>query len=356
MMARTETPTLNPVGWAVFVELTRYCDLKCPMCRPVGHRRWKGVHMSDETFDRVRGEVLHSARFVSLRGWGESTILPSFPKRVKQVAMAGAMVKVTTNLHSTPEASLEALAEANAQVGVSLDSANPALLRKIRGGARMDRIVDNIRRLFQRYKAFGGTPGRIYLSVTVSAWNADGLYDLVKLAASLGIVEVRLFPVRGSALGAATELEAQFSAITAFSERHGIDVQVGARLCPEMRIESPFPNGCCIHPFQYLVVHYDGKLGFCDQVMGPADQCFVVGDLMTESLDDVYQGKAWIHARGHHAGGRKSPWPGDKVCAWCYAHRFIDDEPLLDPDLARRVIRVRDVWFDHAAVAQAEAW
>src|SRR6266851_6288585 len=74
---------------ALFVELTRHCNLACPMCRNPGEVP-ASLRMSEQMFARIESELFPTADLIDLRGWGESLILPEFPERARRASRFGA--------------------------------------------------------------------------------------------------------------------------------------------------------------------------------------------------------------------------------------------------------------------------
>src|SRR5260370_3822953 len=124
---------------ALFVELTRHCNLLCPMCRVRGQVS-PSQRMSARLFEQVEAELFPTADLIDLRGWGESLILPEFPDRAYRAARFGASLRVVTNLSFRRDSVLDLLSELGFYVGISIDSADPAVLQLLRHGASLETI------------------------------------------------------------------------------------------------------------------------------------------------------------------------------------------------------------------------
>ena len=120
--------TLQSLPRALFVELTRACNLSCEMCREPGTIS-PSQRMSEALFARIEAELFPTADLIDLRGWGESLILAEFPDRARRAARSGAALRVVTNLSFRRDATLDLLAELGFYVGVSIDTADADLLR-----------------------------------------------------------------------------------------------------------------------------------------------------------------------------------------------------------------------------------
>src|SRR5579863_7238497 len=69
---------LEAMPRVLFVELTRFCNLACQMCREPG-AVGRDQSLSTQLFDRFATEFFPTTEIVDLRGWGESLILPEWP-------------------------------------------------------------------------------------------------------------------------------------------------------------------------------------------------------------------------------------------------------------------------------------
>lgn len=319
----------------LLVELTRMCNLSCEMCRPPSYNRTAGSLQAD-LFERVADELMPYAEIVDLRGWGESLILPGFEDRLAQTLKTGTTVRIVTNLSFRRDAALDSLAQAGAYICISLDSANPKMLRRLRRGARLDLIERNLKRLTETY-AEHGRGDRLCLYVTCQAPNLDSLGDIVDFAARCGVRDVRFAPVTvapGSELELPqdrAQLRAAFNEVEARAMRQNVRASVTA---------SPFdhphakPNeSACLHPWTHCYVATDGRVGFCDHLIGPDGDPYVLGNLTTTPFEEIWNGPAWVALRQTHVTTRDVSAPHFGECAWCYRNRYLDSENLLEPAL-----------------------
>ncbi|MCL4198870.1 MAG: SPASM domain-containing protein [Phycisphaerales bacterium] len=323
---------------ALFVELTRFCNLACPMCRSRGEVR-KDQRMSRALFDRIADELFEAAELVDLRGWGESLILPEFPERAKRVRAAGCELRIVTNLSFRRSSVLEQLIELEAHVGVSIDAASPGLLRWIRGGAALDLMEANLKLLAEGYRR-RGLNDRLCAYVTCQRPAIDELPVLVDLLARAGVTRMLLAPVTvdtGSPLcleGAEHRLLVTLSKVRERAAKLGIEVGLTASL-----FEGHWPRedaSTCSHPWSYCYITYDGRVGFCDHLIGPHGDPYIMGDLCESSFESIWNGDAWQRLRAEHAGRRRPDAPLFAECAWCYRNRHVDFEHVLDPELAAK--------------------
>jgi MoaA/NifB/PqqE/SkfB family radical SAM enzyme len=295
--------------------------------------------MSSELFEYVAKELFPCAELVDLRGWGESLILPEFLERMERALAYGCDIRLVTNLSFRRPAVLNALIEAGAYVGVSVDAADDELLKDIRGGANLALIVDNLTVLANGYKQ-GGFADRLRLYVTCQRKNLNVLDEIVSLAEKAGIGDIFLAPVTVepisplSIIGQERSFPVVLERLRVKARHAGVRVFQTSNLW-EGQFELDASGPSCIHPWMYCHVTYDGRVGFCDHLIGPHGDPFILGRLQSDPFEEIWNGDAWADLRREHCGTRRSNAPRFSECAWCYRNRFTDFEDLLEPKLCR---------------------
>jgi MoaA/NifB/PqqE/SkfB family radical SAM enzyme len=318
---------------ALFIELTRHCNLACPMCRYPGEVP-PTQRMSEALFARVEAELFPTADLIDLRGWGESLILPEFPDRARRASRHGASLRVVTNLSFRRDAVLDLLADLGFYVGVSIDSADAEVVSFLRGGAKLSIIEANLARLGERYRALG-LQDRLNLYVTLQAPALPALEQIIDLAARHGIEDVRLAPV-GTSLAFLSLSPVKTELVDALDRVRrraaATNVRVSVTASP---LEGMLPNentGACVHPWMWCYVTYEGRIGFCDHLIA-ADH-YTLGSLRTDAFDQIWNGAAWVALREEHLRDRRASAPHFHECAWCYRNRHVDCEDIVEPSQA----------------------
>lgn len=320
---------------ALFVELTRHCNLACPMCRNPGEVP-PGLRMSEDLFALVEAELFPTADMIDLRGWGESLILPEFEDRARRAAAFGADLRVVTNLSFRRDDILDLLAELGFHVGVSIDSADRDILAFLRGGARLDLIEANLARLAAAYRR-RGLGHRLNLYVTCQLPALASLEGVVDLAARAGVHDLRLAPV-GTGLrflavaSVPSEVKTALERVAARAERTGVQVSVTASIVDGLQPNDD--DDACLHPWTWCYVAYNGRLGFCDHLIA-ADH-YTFGTLGEAPFEEIWNGAAWSALRREHAGARRPSAPYFHECAWCYKNRHVDCEDIVEPAYGER--------------------
>jgi MoaA/NifB/PqqE/SkfB family radical SAM enzyme len=315
---------------ALFIELTRHCNLACPMCRNPGEVP-ATLRMTEQLFSRIERELFPTADLIDLRGWGESLILPEFEDRAVRASAFGASLRVVTNLSFRRDRILDLLAELGFHVGVSIDSADAEVLALLRRGANLALIERNLRSLADAYHRRGAA-ARLNLYVTCQKPALPTLERIVDLAARAGIGDIRFAPVgtRLPFLSIASESRALNDALERVrvrAEQANIRVSMTASL-----IDDLFPNEngrACLHPWTWCYVAYDGRIGFCDHLIA-ADH-YTFASIEETAFETIWNSPAWTALRTEHLRERRASAPYFHECAWCYKNRHVDCEDIVEP-------------------------
>ncbi len=322
---------------ALFVELTRYCNLACGMCRSPGEVS-NVERMNACLFSRIEEALFPTADMIDLRGWGESLVLSEFPDRARRAVRFGAAGRILTNLSFRKDEVLDVLSELGFYVGVSIDSADPRILSQLRAGANIKLIESNLRKLSEQYHR-RGIADRLNLYVTCQRPALGNLEGIVDFAASLGVSDVRLAPVGTSnpllALRPAREeVRNALERVRARALATKTRVSFTASLLDGVLAKED--QDVCIHPWMFCYIAFNGRIGFCDHLVG-VDRC-TFGDVHRQSFESIWNSPEWVALRREHLRGRDRSAPFFHECAWCYQNRHLDCEDILEP--ARSAARI----------------
>ena len=316
----------------VMVELTQGCNLSCEMCRPI-YIPVSARRMHRLLFDQIAVQLFPTAEMVDLRGWGESLLLPEIAEYITTVANSGAAIRFVSNLSFERPELIPLLTRHHVYVAVSIDTADAALLRRLRGGARLELIKQNLAQLATAYICKWGTAERLSIGCTVQRPALESLHGMVELAAETGISHLRLFGVdvpSHSDLALDGHEQAVSRALTRVIEtasRLGIAVSLGTRLVD--RTPLPTPEPACLRYWSSATFTYDGMFGFCDHLIGPLAETQGIGSLLYQDFDTLWNSP---HIQSLRAGVLQDT----AECQWCRTNRYIDFEDFFEPELAHR--------------------
>ena len=324
-----------------FIELTRNCNLHCPMCR--GDDIPEHDHgMKDDILRKALDIVIKYAKVVDLRLWGESTLDDRLLELAGFLHDKGIMTRLYTNLNARYADYYRQLARTGIMLAISLESGIAENYKRLRVGGSLERLESNL-------EAFVETCHREelvnipYFSVVVSEHNMSDFCSIVELASKHGIHEIELNPIscfekgkhrtgfraadRDAAVKALSEMEIM-------SERCGITVTVAATLFSENSV----PVHRCIHPWKYCVIGIDGRIRYCDHIGKKIRG--IMGDLNENSFEDIWNSEQYRTVRRQH---RKYDFTGLKKegmdCGWCARNRYGNSEWLVEPGIEAIVLK-----------------
>nr|WP_165374255.1 SPASM domain-containing protein [Sorangium cellulosum] len=292
------------------------------------------------TFADIASVLFPHARFVDLRGWGESTILHNFDEYLDIAQQHPIKIKLITNATVNRPELWRRLGRDGVITGVSFDAAETGLFRVLRGGARMDQIVANIERLVEACREAGRDPGeQVYLCITASGSNIDQIDRVIELGMSLGLRRFKIEPLWAPS-GAPDLLEHHAERVRRCTEKlaalaraTGCLVEYSASLLSELT-DPKATRKVCIHPWEYCYINARGRIGFCDHLNGREE--FAWGEWGRQSFLEFWNGEQMRRLRSEHVrrlSGEAIQSCGD--CNWCYDRRYMDLEDWIDPSWAQ---------------------
>jgi radical SAM protein with 4Fe4S-binding SPASM domain len=273
----------------VIIAVTNVCDLACIHCaHPVLVRSpgYKGTFMAPEVHSRIVEEV---SQFKD-RLWvfryaadGEGMLHPNFLDFVKEAKDAGiGPVNLTTNAMTLTEDKARRLLEAPIDViDVSLDAFSKEAYEKIRRKGKFEQVTGNLMRLIELRNELRA-PTKIMTSIISQKEALDEVDDFVEFWGQ----HVDEVLVRGlnTDLGVVNASETYFKDIARWP-------------CPQF--------------WKRMTVNQHGDVRFC------VEDWFnegLVGNIMEQSLQEIWQGPLYQKFRDLHLSGR---WGEMKMCQGC---------------------------------------
>jgi MoaA/NifB/PqqE/SkfB family radical SAM enzyme len=124
---------------------------------------------------------------VEINNHGETTIINGWEKVAAKLLEASFEVSITSNLaKSFSDEEITALA--NMTVYLSIDAVDPELFRKLRLGARLERVLENVRRIQLRKKELNISKPFGWRTILCDA-TYPGVLELINLGLQLGVTE-----------------------------------------------------------------------------------------------------------------------------------------------------------------------
>jgi MoaA/NifB/PqqE/SkfB family radical SAM enzyme len=176
----------------LYLEVTNRCNLLCETCPRTFETLEPPADMSWALFARIVDQVPNVARVV-LHGVGEPMLVKDLPRMVRYLKDRGTYVLFNTNgTLMQPKRFQELIDTGLDELRVSLDAADRATYRRVRGKDFFDRIVRDVGRFVAFQKATGAATPRVSLWLTGLKETVDQLPAFVRLAAEMGVTEVHL--------------------------------------------------------------------------------------------------------------------------------------------------------------------
>ena len=179
----------------LYIELTRNCNMKCKMCYQYFIDNNSSKVMSFDLFKKIADELFLYAKFVDLRGFGESIILPNFLDYVNYALKFDCDFGLISNLSVKNDKLWGHLIKNNLWIGISIDGADKKTYGEIRNEKYFNQVVKNIKLLVSLSKKYKTDIKRLYFIVVVQQANIGKLDEIVLLAKKLGIKKIEFKPV-----------------------------------------------------------------------------------------------------------------------------------------------------------------
>nr|WP_294492559.1 radical SAM protein [uncultured Anaerosporobacter sp.] len=171
-------------------ELTNACNLNCIMCGR-NAADFKPTVFDMEVF-RSFEPMMDVVEEVTLLGWGEPTIHPHFNEMLEIINKYSARKYFCSNGMNLKKIK-NAIFDYNVDVfAISLDGATDETNGRIRRGSKIDQITEDLNEIVRIKKDRGLKYPWINFVFCAMASNLHELPDLVRLAANIGIDEVKV--------------------------------------------------------------------------------------------------------------------------------------------------------------------
>ncbi|HEY9724189.1 MAG TPA: radical SAM protein [Oscillatoriaceae cyanobacterium] len=283
-----QAPTLKSRPQRIVLEMTNKCNLRCTMCA-ISYNTFSNTSMDMALFEKV-WPFIETAREVALFGYGEPLVNPHFKEMFERCAQVDGLVTYfTTNGTMLDRVAESIVVNRLTYLGISTDGATPETYERIRRGGKLQKLIDNVK-LINHYKQLHGLPGPYMRFAFVGMRdNIHELPMLVRLAAELGMQEVKFTylvahteNMREQVLWYHPELVREhLGAARDEASRLGIKLNTQPTIGEDTSTDFHRP---CHVAWEDLFVGSDGKVRPC---MISND---VLGDLGKEDLETIWNG------------------------------------------------------------------
>lgn len=276
------------------VEVTNYCNLRCPMCpREIAERGYGNMDFG--LFAKLADEAAKfSYRIVLPQGFGESFIHPRFRDMLLYLHEKNVHpTMVITNGTMLTEKNVAALIDGKVDlVNVSLDGTVKEIYEQIRKNANYERVVANVQYLFQERERRGSELPRIILRMI----QMDETKEDVESFKSLW----------GPWIKPGDEI--------AFSSYQTWNGSVKDKRVQEAKSDPPVKRAAgspCRMLYKTAQVYFDGRVTPCCYDYNCTME---IGNANEQSIEEIWTGERIQHFRRLHEEGRSDEIP---ICNGC---------------------------------------
>ena len=321
---RTPVAAHDPV--CLYLEVTNRCNLLCTTCPRTFEELEPPADMSWELFTSITDQFPKIERVV-LHGVGEPMMVAELPKMVRHLKQRGVYVLFNTNGTLMREKKTRELIEAGLdEMRISLDAAEPKAFEAVRGRDLFGRIVRNVRNLVALKNRMGAANPRLSLWLTGLQETLEQLPAFIRLAYSMGIMEVhlqRLVYFESNQIGMARpelslfeqrELEEGKYLIDAekLAAELGVFFDASGAADPETSLRpsgGDAPWSLCRRPWSVMYFTAHGRALPC--CIAPFSmrgyENFTLGDARTTTLSEIWNGQEYRSFREALLGGDPPP-------------------------------------------------
>jgi MoaA/NifB/PqqE/SkfB family radical SAM enzyme len=306
--ARDTVAEAPPV--CLYLEVTNRCNLLCETCPRTFEALEPPADMSWALFTRIVDQVPGVARAV-LHGVGEPMLVRELPQMIRYLKDRGIYVLFNTNgTLLRPARFPELIATGLDELRVSLDAADAATYRIVRGKDFFGRIVRDVRKLTQYQAETGALTPRVSLWLTGLKETVQQLPEFVRLAADMGVREVHLqrlvFDESGFGMARAesslfeqtrAEEQAAIEAAQALGAELGVTLDASGATEPgaSLKKQSDQPWSTCRRPWSLMYFTAHGRALPCCIAPFSARgyDTYTLGDATQQTLREIWNGAAY---------------------------------------------------------------
>lgn len=290
---------LNWTPYALDIEPTTRCNLKCPMCT---HTYWsrKEQDMSAEVFERIIRDIPSLIK-VKLQGIGEPLLSPHFFELLEIAEKYKVCVHTISNGTTLTDTIIDKLYDSSlVELQISLDSPAKSTYEQIRVGADFDKTISKLERLCSHPKR-----KKMSISIWATIWN-DSMHEapkLVELCKRLGVDSLFLSFGLGNWGDAAVEQSIKGHRVLPNDTYLKIEKE-----CRQTNINSPliliiFPPSDrrgfqikqCVWPKTSAFISCDGFVTPCCLSVNP--EKFNFGNIKDKTFNEIWNGVEYAKFR-----------------------------------------------------------
>ncbi len=278
----------------VRMDTTNRCNLRCRMC-PMRlsdedpEREWADI--DPELFRRIEDQVFPLAWTVGLSCGAEPFCNGSFPDYLAKLYRADVPVRevVTNGTLMGGDRTASLLDTPPTSLTVSIDGSTSGTHALIRGGADLEGVLGNVRRLVRLRDEKRSRFPMVAFSMTLQRSNLHELPDVVQLAAGVGAVSVGvvpLVPYQGLDMSdQVLEMDSE-EVVSVMDEARARASRLGVELVPAA---PDGEGGGCPYLSDWVYIDPQGRVNPCPYW----DTSRPLGNLSRQSFAEIWDGEPY---------------------------------------------------------------
>ena len=298
----------------LYLEVTNRCNLLCETCPRTFAELEPPADMSLDLFRRIVDQAEGLKRAV-LHGVGEPMLVRELPEMIRYLKARGVYVLFNTNgTLLRPAKFPELVATGLDELRVSLDAADAATYKAVRGKDFFRRIVRDVGKFTAYLANNGASTPRVSLWLTGLKETIGQLPAFVRLAAEMGVTEVHLqrlvFSEQGFGMARAEsslfeqtrdEEQAAIAAAMALGRTLGVTLDASGATEPGLSLQrqGERPWAGCRRPWSLMYFTANGRALPCciAPFSAPGYEGYTLGDATREGLAEIWNGPAYQEFR-----------------------------------------------------------
>lgn len=300
----------------LYLELANTCNSRCNTC-PLTFGHSETPAMLDRSMAASLAAQAPDLERVVLHGLGEPLLNPAVADIVADFEARGVDTCFNTNGLLLNAARAAALLDAGlSELRVSLDAADPAMYRRIRGVNGHRVVLANLTRFVAARDGRGSVRPKVTVYFTAARENVDELPAVVAAVSRVGVDALVVQRLTYWGEGMATEDQSLFRRLaererTALADAQALAAELGlevtgtAGLGPIEALERAPGRGGCVRPWTTMYVTAHGNVYACciAPFTGVARDDLILGNALSSGLGAVWSGDRYEALRYGLRGG-----------------------------------------------------
>lgn len=312
---------------------TARCNMRCPMCQ-VDRRKGTRQHpdLPRGLLEKIAPHLFPTLRILNLTRRGEPFVDSSLLRIVQLCRKYNVKLDINTNGTLMNRKWSERLMPLLHDVKVSIDGVNSKTFERIRRGAKLGTVLDNVKTFVQVRREIleEGEGPRLQFEVTLMQSNIDQLPDMIRLASEIGVDRVKGYHL--FAFWPEFEKESLVNDKSHYNEVYVRSKEVAKELGVETGLALPFlldgnpptfEDRKCPRLWRRFWIDFNGDLLPCTH---PSRR--VLGNVYRDNILEVWNSEAYQTLR-------KGEDPMCSRCGWLKVSDHESAVPYDDEFLAR---------------------